>query len=91
MEVSELLAKKRQLLLKSSDGQIVSAIIDPAKANQSTDGKYIELGGYYSDTTYGWHEIEEVARSVVGVVKEFDPAPQEPLPEGYIRWWPFGA
>ena len=90
MEVSELLAKKRQLLLKDEDGKVASVIVDPDKSERSKDGKYIYVGDYYSDETRGWYDIEAIAKSVVSVVKEFEPEPQEPLQKGFY-WWPFGA
>lgn len=70
MNIKEFLSKKRHVLLRSDDGGVVSAICCPTRV--SPDGKYMKLGGFFADETHGWYLVDELAKDVVSVIKEFE-------------------
>jgi hypothetical protein len=84
MEVSELLAKKRLVLLEAEEGPC-QVVIEPMCA--TPDGEFIKLGGFYADQVRGWYRIDDVAKSVLCVLKEFEEKPQEIDTEERNRFW----
>ena len=68
MNVQMLKAKKRLLVLKHDNGSLNQAIFCPTKVL----GNIVKLGDFYPDEIKGWFYINDVADSVVSVVREFE-------------------
>ena len=67
--MSELLNRKKKVLLANDDGRPLCAVLDPGMI--SPDGKFIKLGQFFSDEVSGYYPLDEVCDSIVSVLQEF--------------------